>query len=359
MSSQVAVAVSTGWLPLQSAYLYLLNRICCLVLIQTSGSRIELAHSELVLRHYYDISSAAMSDSPLSIAASITGLLTFVAAVVAGFYAHALIGLRDAIDAPAEISSALDKIYHLETETDMLNNAYYASKIRQPDREYGSGDFKYFQGLYVQSLGRMRTMDRELRRSAELIDIGENRHDRVSRMKTSAAWMASRARIQRDIEERKAESTRIFQIQLAMLSAYVAPTQYRLDLRAYSNLTANVLTQSTANWMSCPIIKITTTGNATSFYLNWAIYRSMLRPKPELLHPQIVTCTDSINSGMAKMPNLPPSPTLSASAADRTSALLTIPNHAEISATPLQYHLTPKASEEVTVIPLPVVPLQV
>lgn len=176
-----------------------------------------------------------MPDSPLSIAASITGLLTFVAAAVAGFYAHALLGLRDAIDAPAEISSALDKIYHLETETDMLNNAYFASKIRHPDREYGTGDFKYFQGLYVQSLGRMRSMDRELRKSAESIDIGGNRHDRVSRMRTSAAWMASRARIQRDIDERKAESTRIFQIQLAMLSAYVAqPISFRLTAKIVS-----------------------------------------------------------------------------------------------------------------------------
>ncbi|KAM3074206.1 hypothetical protein ACMFMG_002973 [Clarireedia jacksonii] len=245
-----------------------------------------------------------MSDSPLSIAASITGLLTFVAAVVAGFYAHALLGLRDAIDAPLEISNALDKIYHLETETDMLNNAYCASKIRQPDREYGTGDFKYFQGLYVQSLGRMRTMDRELRRSAELIDIGENRHDRVSRMKTSAAWMASRARILRDIEERKAESTRIFQIQLAMLSAKLDELSYHQN---HHNGKCNI----------------------------------------------ILSDLGDLSNGMMKMPTFPPSPTLSASAADRTSALLKIPSHAEISATPLPYYATAKASEQVTVIPLP------
>ncbi|KAM0128292.1 hypothetical protein ACHAP3_008344 [Botrytis cinerea] len=158
-----------------------------------------------------------MSDSPLSIAASITGLLTFVAAVMAGFYAHAL-GLRDAVDTQAEISSALDKIYLLETETDMLNNAYLASLIRQPDRKYGTGDFKYFQGLYVQSLERMRVMDRELRTSAELVTKGDG-YGRISRVKRKAAWMASRARIQRDIDERKTESIRIFQIQLAMLSA--------------------------------------------------------------------------------------------------------------------------------------------
>lgn len=161
--------------------------------------------------------SKTMSDSPLSIAASITGLLTFVAAVVAGFYAHAL-GLRDAIDTQAEISSALDKIYLLETETDMLNNAYLASLIRQPDRKYGTGDFKYFQGLYVQSLERMRVMNRELRTSAELVTKGDG-YGRISRVKRKAAWMASRARIQRDIDERKTESIRIFQIQLAMLSA--------------------------------------------------------------------------------------------------------------------------------------------
>ncbi|KAI9644126.1 hypothetical protein NHQ30_007479 [Ciborinia camelliae] len=158
-----------------------------------------------------------MPDSPLSIAASITGLLTFVAAVVAGFYAHAL-GLRDAIDTQAEISSALDKIYLLETETDMLNNAYLASLIRQPDRKYGTGDFKYFQGLYVQSLERMRVMDRDLRTSAESVTKGDG-YGRISRVKRKAAWMASRTRIQRDIDERKTESIRIFQIQLAMLSA--------------------------------------------------------------------------------------------------------------------------------------------
>ncbi|TEY78511.1 hypothetical protein BOTCAL_0048g00390 [Botryotinia calthae] len=87
-----------------------------------------------------------MSDSPLPIAARITGLLTFVAAVIAAFYAHAH-GLRDAVDTQAEISSALDKIYLLETETDMLNNAHLASLIRQPDRKYGTGDFKDFQGF--------------------------------------------------------------------------------------------------------------------------------------------------------------------------------------------------------------------
>ncbi|ESZ91664.1 hypothetical protein SBOR_7962 [Sclerotinia borealis F-4128] len=206
-----------------------------------------------------------MSDSPLSIAASITGLLTFFAAVVAAFYAHAL-GLRDAIDTQAEVSSALDKIYLLETETDMLNNAYLASRIRQPDRKYGIGDFKYFQGLYVQSLERMRVMDRELRASVELVTKGDG-YGRISRVKRKAAWMASRTRIQKDIDERKTESIRIFQIQLAMLSA-----------------------------------------------------------------------------GMMKMPPTPPSPTLSASFLDRT--LTKINNHADISATPSQYHTPLKTKKD-------------
>jgi hypothetical protein len=48
----------------------------------------------------------ASQDSPLSIAASITGILTFVAAVVAGFYAHT-VSLKNAIDTQAEISRAL------------------------------------------------------------------------------------------------------------------------------------------------------------------------------------------------------------------------------------------------------------
>jgi hypothetical protein len=49
--------------------------------------------------------------------------------------------------------------------------------------------------------------------------MGENMRDRMERMKMAAAWMTARERIQKEIEERKAESTRIFQIQLAMLSA--------------------------------------------------------------------------------------------------------------------------------------------
>jgi len=156
-------------------------------------------------------------DSPLSIAASITGILTFVAAVVAGFYAHA-IGLKDAIDTQAEVSQALEKIDFLETETDMLNNSFLASQIRQPERKYGSGDFKYFQGLYAQSLQRMRMLDRGLRKSAVAV-TGDNGYGKISRVKTAAAWMAARDRIHKQIEERKSESSRIFQIQLAMLSA--------------------------------------------------------------------------------------------------------------------------------------------
>ena len=156
-------------------------------------------------------------DSALSIAASITGILTFVAAVIASFYAHA-ISLKNAIDTQAEVSSALEKIDFLETETNMLHNAYLASQIRQPNRQYGSGDFKYFQGLYASTLERMRNLDRGLSKSAAVI-AGANRYDKVSRVKTAATWMASRGRIHRDIEERKQESSRIFQIQLAMLSA--------------------------------------------------------------------------------------------------------------------------------------------
>jgi hypothetical protein len=156
-------------------------------------------------------------DSPLSIAASITGILTFVAAVIAGFYAHA-ISLKNAIDTQAEVSTALEKIDFLETETNMLHNAYLASQIRQPNRQYGTGDFKYFQGLYAQSLDRMRKLDRGLSKSAALV-TGGNRYDKMSRVKTAATWMASRDRIHKEIEERKAESSRIFQIQLSMLSA--------------------------------------------------------------------------------------------------------------------------------------------
>ncbi|KAF8855152.1 hypothetical protein BDZ45DRAFT_706242 [Acephala macrosclerotiorum] len=163
-------------------------------------------------------------DSPLSIAASITGILTFVAAVVAGFYAHA-VSLKNAIDTQAEVASALEKIDFLETETNMLNNAYLASQIRHPERKYGSGDFKYFHGLYGQSLERMRTMDRELQKFATLI-TGGNRYDKVSRVKSAAAWMTARDRVHKAIEERKAESTRIFQIQLAILSAKIDELSY-------------------------------------------------------------------------------------------------------------------------------------
>lgn len=159
----------------------------------------------------------AQQDSPLSIAASITGILTFVAAVVAGFYAHA-IGLKNAIDTQAEVARALEKIDFLETETNMLNNAYLAAQIRRPERKYGSGDFKYFQGLYGQSLERMRRQDRDLRNSAGLI-TGGNQYDKMSRVKSAATWMRTRDQVHMAIEERQAESTRIFQIQLAMLSA--------------------------------------------------------------------------------------------------------------------------------------------
>ncbi|EHK99962.1 hypothetical protein M7I_4045 [Glarea lozoyensis 74030] len=163
-------------------------------------------------------------DSALSIAASITGILTFVGAVMAGFYARAL-SLRNAIDTQAEVSRALDEMDFLETETSMLNNAYLAAQIRQPDRKYGSGDFKYFQALYKQSLERMQTMDRGLSESAAAV-TGGNSYHKVSRVKSAAGWMANRERIQMAIVERKAESHRIFQIQLAMLSAKIDELSY-------------------------------------------------------------------------------------------------------------------------------------
>lgn len=156
-------------------------------------------------------------DSPLSIAASITGILTFVAAVVAGFYARA-VSLKNAIDTQAEVSAVLEKIDFLETETDMLNNAYLASQIRQPERTYGNGDFKYFQGLYANTLQRMRRMDRELRSIAAGV-AGGSQFETMSRVKLATNWMSARERIYKAITERQAESSRIFQIQLAMLSA--------------------------------------------------------------------------------------------------------------------------------------------
>lgn len=156
-------------------------------------------------------------DSPLSIAASITGIATFVAAVIAGFYAHFLT-LKNAIDTQAEVSSALEKIDFLENETYMLNNAYLASQVRHPDRNLESGQFKYFHGLYGQSLERMREMDRELREFASLITDGRG-YGKRSRVKSAAAWVKARQKVRRAIEERQAESTRIFQIQLAILSA--------------------------------------------------------------------------------------------------------------------------------------------
>lgn len=159
----------------------------------------------------------ASQDSPLSIAASIMGILTFVAAVVAGFYARA-ISLRSAIDTQAEVSLALEKIDFLETETDMLNNSYLASQVRHPERKYGVGDFKYFHGLYANSLHRMRRMDTEMRETATLV-TGGNRYETLSRVKMAANWLTSRDRLHRQIEERKAESARIFQLQLAILSA--------------------------------------------------------------------------------------------------------------------------------------------
>jgi hypothetical protein len=156
-------------------------------------------------------------DSALSIAASITGILTFVGAVLAGFYARA-ISIRNAIDTQAEVSRALDEMDFLETETSMLNKAYLASQIRQPARKYASGDFNYFQALYKRSLERMQYMDRALKESATAVTGGSTYH-KVSRVKSAAGWMANRDRITTAIVERKAESHRIFQIQVAILSA--------------------------------------------------------------------------------------------------------------------------------------------
>ncbi|KUJ17939.1 uncharacterized protein LY89DRAFT_745984 [Mollisia scopiformis] len=181
----------------------------------------------------------AQQDSPLSIAASITGILTFVAAVVAGFYAHA-VSLKNAIDTQAEVSSALEKIDFLETETNMLNNAYLASQIRHPERnKYGSGDFKYFHGLYGQSLERMRIKDRELRKTATLI-AGSSRYDKVSRVKSAALWMTARDRVHKAIQERKAESSRIFQIQLAILSAKIDELSYHQN---HHNVTCSIIVE--------------------------------------------------------------------------------------------------------------------
>jgi len=153
------------------------------------------------------------------VAASITGLLTFVAACIAGFYAHA-IGLKNAIGTQAEVSNALDKIDFLESETEMLHNAWLASKLRQPEQKYTAGDFRYFERLYGDSIDRMRRMDKGLRKSAEIITGGHGSgYGKQSRARTAARWLSSRLKINQDIEERKSESLRIFQIQLAMLSA--------------------------------------------------------------------------------------------------------------------------------------------
>jgi hypothetical protein len=95
---------------------------------------IYLRSSEHIISH---------GDIALSIAASITGILTLIGAVVAGFYARA-ITLRSAIDTQAEVSKALYEIEVLETETSLRNNAYIAAQIRQPDRNYGNVNFKYF-----------------------------------------------------------------------------------------------------------------------------------------------------------------------------------------------------------------------
>ena len=77
----------------------------------------------------------------------------------------------------------------------------------------------------------MGAMDREMRQSAALVTTGVG-HGRISRVKSSVTWMASRTRTQRAIGEMKAESIRIFQIRLAMLSAQVGSIRsYLLLLR--------------------------------------------------------------------------------------------------------------------------------
>ncbi|CAG8976677.1 hypothetical protein HYALB_00012069 [Hymenoscyphus albidus] len=154
-------------------------------------------------------------DSALSIAASITGILTFVGAVIA------------------------DQIELLHKETSMLNNAYLASQIRHPDRKYGTGDFQYFQRLYKESLDKLSEMDRKLEESAVSVTGGNDmRYNKVSRVNSAALWMAAREKIRRSIKQRKAESNRTFQIQLAMLSAKIDGLSYHQN---HHNSTCNVI----------------------------------------------------------------------------------------------------------------------
>jgi hypothetical protein len=61
-------------------------------------------------------------------------------------------------------------------------------------------------------------MDNSMRHTVTLV-TGGNQYETLSRVKMAANWLASRDRLHKQIEERKAESARIFQIQLAMLSA--------------------------------------------------------------------------------------------------------------------------------------------
>ncbi|KAG9232837.1 hypothetical protein BJ875DRAFT_66623 [Amylocarpus encephaloides] len=215
----------------------------CLLFEALSSSSVSLGRTPLAHRNYELIMS--QQDSVLSITASITGILTFVGAVLAGFYARA-VTLRNAIDTQAEVASALEKVMALETETDMWNNAYLASEIRHPNRKYGNGDFKYFNGLYRLSLDRMREMDRDLRQSAALV-TGGNSYHKISRVKSATIWMANRNRIHRDIDVRKQEGDRIFQVQLAILSAKLDELSYH---QKHHNATCTGVTEDIASLQS-------------------------------------------------------------------------------------------------------------
>jgi hypothetical protein len=143
-------------------------------------------------------------DSPLSITASVTGIMTFVAAVALGLYARAL-SLREALRIDYHIIEAVSQ-YSQNMNGTVLLGKFVKESLKQSGRQ-SQGDFMDLRRTYVEMFVL------ELRNSICLILLL-----RSSRIRRFAEWEHTKRQVLQRSGEAAALKSRITYTQIMMLS---------------------------------------------------------------------------------------------------------------------------------------------
>jgi len=166
---------------------------------------------------------STLNDSPLSITASIAGILTFIYAISAGVLGYAYI-LRSYTNTDTDIQRFYEAFSACALESDLVRQDILASHSpSNPSRPGGKSKYLLDPNSLARLYEQVRAVEIDLQKqAANIIETGpQGEEGWLGQVLGRGRWLTRSKELEASLGKREALTARLLVVQLSLVSAYV------------------------------------------------------------------------------------------------------------------------------------------